>query len=208
MSANSRRLSVHRENICLDISFYRMTSNSECNNEVTGPQADVSGMYPRNAVPLGNSDPADRLRVDPLSFASSRDFVTRRFRGGAGCRPQPRSPAHGGSRPPSSADRSAAVGQASQTDSSRPVAMGDTGRILAGLAISTGDRPSGDGHLMAPERESPVLDVEVASGTSGASSRFGRNAPTDSHDEPQQSALGRTADSWGTPQTRHRCRRD
>jgi hypothetical protein len=29
---------VHRENICLDISFYRMTSKSECNNEVTGPQ--------------------------------------------------------------------------------------------------------------------------------------------------------------------------
>lgn len=127
---------------------------------------------------------ADRLRVDFLSLASFPDFVTRGFRGGAGCGPQPRSPAHGGSRPPSSADRSAAVGQASQTDSSRPVAMGDTGRILAGLAISTGDRPTGDGHLMAPERVSPVLDVEVASGTSGASGRFGRNAPTDSHDEP------------------------
>jgi hypothetical protein len=27
-----------------------MTSKSECDNEVTGPQADVSGMYPRNAL--------------------------------------------------------------------------------------------------------------------------------------------------------------
>ena len=50
---------------------------------------------------------------------------------------------------------------------------------------------------MAPERVSPVVDVEVASGTSGASSRFGRKAPTDSHDEPRQSALGRAADSGG-----------
>jgi hypothetical protein len=32
-----------------------MTSESECNNEVTGPQADVSWMYPRNVLqPAGN----------------------------------------------------------------------------------------------------------------------------------------------------------
>jgi hypothetical protein len=39
--------------------------------------------------------------------------------------------------------------------------MGDTVRMLAGLAIDAGDRPTGNGHRMAPESISSVLD-EVA----------------------------------------------
>jgi len=157
-------------------------------------------------VPLENSDPADRVRVEHLWFPSSPDLVTRHFRGVAGCRPQPCSSAHGGSRPPSSVDHSAAIGQASETDFIRPVAMGDTVRMLAGLAIDAGDRPTGNGHRMAPEGISSVLDVEVTPGTSRPSGRFGRNTPIDPHDEPRQSSLGRTADPWGTPQTGNRCR--
>jgi hypothetical protein len=39
-----------------------MTSKSECNNEVTGPQADVSGMYPRNALQAASNPKSHVLR--------------------------------------------------------------------------------------------------------------------------------------------------
>ena len=39
-----------------------------------------------------------------------------------------------------------------------------TVRMLAGLAISAGDRPTENGHRMAPESISSVLDVEVRTG--------------------------------------------
>ena len=41
-----------------------MTSESECNNEVTGPQADVSGMYPKKCPPGGQQSEVPCAQTD------------------------------------------------------------------------------------------------------------------------------------------------
>jgi hypothetical protein len=39
-----------------------MTSKSECNNRSNSPQADVSGMYPRNALQAASNPKSHVLR--------------------------------------------------------------------------------------------------------------------------------------------------
>ena len=50
-----------------------MTSKSECNNEVTGPQADVSGMYPRNALQAASNPKSHVLRQ--IEFFTIRAYL-------------------------------------------------------------------------------------------------------------------------------------
>jgi hypothetical protein len=63
---NSRGIAVWPKNA--EQSFARrgplksMTSKIECNNEVTGPQADVSGIYPRNALQAASNPKSHVLR--------------------------------------------------------------------------------------------------------------------------------------------------
>ena len=53
-----------------------MTSKSECNNEVTGPQADVSGMYPRNALQAASNPKSHVLRQIEYSYHTGTPEVS------------------------------------------------------------------------------------------------------------------------------------
>jgi hypothetical protein len=49
-----------------------MTSKSECNNEVTGPQGDVSEMYPRNTLRAASNRKSHVLRQIEYFYHTSK----------------------------------------------------------------------------------------------------------------------------------------
>jgi putative transposase len=63
-------------------------------------------------------------------------------------------------------------------------------RCVERLAIFLGRRQTGNRHWLAPQGIPAVLDVESASWPTRASTGVQRNTPTDSQDEPRESALG------------------
>src|SRR5258707_10596107 len=71
-----------------------------------------------------------------------------------------------------------------------------------------GHRQTGNRHWLAPQGLPAVLEVESPSWPTRAPSGVERNPPTDSQDEPRESALGRAPHPRRIAQTRHRYRRD
>src|SRR6478672_8261123 len=69
------------------------------------------------------------------------------------------------------------------------------------------DRRAGNRYPVASGRLSLLLALEIASACRQAQ-RPARNSATDPGDEPCQSALGRSPNSWRAPQARHRRRPD
>src|SRR6478736_3871030 len=69
------------------------------------------------------------------------------------------------------------------------------------------DRRAGNCYPLASGRLSLLLALEIAS-TCRQAERCAGNPAADPGDEPRQSALGRSAHPWRTPQARHRCRPD
>src|SRR6266446_5556594 len=86
--------------------------------------------------------------------------------------------------------------------------MGVAVRRLDRLAIFLGHRQTGNRHWLAPQGLPAVLDMESSSRPARAPTGVERDAPTDSEDEPRESALGRAPHPRRIAQTRHRYRRD
>src|SRR6266852_3219247 len=86
--------------------------------------------------------------------------------------------------------------------------MGVAMRSLERLAICLGHRPAGNRHWLAPQGLPAVLDLESSPWPTWSPTGVERNPPTDSEDEPRESALGRTSHPRRIAQTRHRYRRD
>src|SRR4030095_15980759 len=64
-------------------------------------------------------------------------------------------------------------------------------RGLERLAICLGHRQAGNRHWLAPQGLPVVLDLESSPWPTWSSTGVKRNPPTDSEDEPRESALGR-----------------
>src|SRR5215813_6330441 len=118
-------------------------------------------------------------------------------------------------RPPGTEPRSSAptrcapsLGEATETHVSRSTLVGLAMRGLARLAILLGHRQAGNRHWLASQGFSVVLDLEGSSWPTGASTGVQRDSPTDSQDEPRESALGCAAYAWGIAQAGHRHRRN
>src|SRR5258708_38568806 len=86
--------------------------------------------------------------------------------------------------------------------------MGVAVRSLERLAIFLGHRQTGNRHRLAPQGLPAVLDMESSSRPTRAPRGVERDSPTDSQDEPRESALGRAPHPRRIAQTRHRYRRD
>src|SRR5260370_19154272 len=86
--------------------------------------------------------------------------------------------------------------------------MGVAVRSLDRLAFVLGHRQTGNCHWLAPQGLPAVLDMESSSRPTRAPSGVERDSPTDSQDEPRESALGRAPHPRRIAQTRHRDRRD
>src|ERR1035437_6846558 len=86
--------------------------------------------------------------------------------------------------------------------------MGVAVRSLERLAICLGHRQAGNRHWLAPPGLPVVLDLESSSWPTRAPTGVERDSPTDSEDEPRESALGRAAHPRRIAETRHRYRRD
>ena len=80
--------------------------------------------------------------------------------------------------------------------------------VLERLAICLGHRQTGNRHWLAPQGLPAVLDMESSSRPARPPTGSERSAPTDSEDEPRESALGRAPHPRRIAQTRHRHRRD
>src|SRR5215471_6008893 len=109
---------------------------------------------------VANSDLIDKLGVAvPPSIPFQTSIV-----GSLGCRfrflPEPGGVAARDPRTPPSTRRSAALRQATETDSGRSIAVGLAVRSLEQLAIQRLCRQSLDRHRLAPERLSVVLGLE------------------------------------------------
>jgi transposase InsO family protein len=87
--------------------------------------------------------------------------------------------------------------------SSRPVALGLAVGCLERLAHGTRNRETGDGHRLASAGPPVVLDLEE-SPTQRATADLHRCPRSDSENGERESALGRTANSRGTPEARFR----
>src|SRR5215467_5184083 len=87
--------------------------------------------------------------------------------------------------------RSAELGQASQTDSLRPVSVGRALRRLACLAIGTGDRPTENRHRTVPETIPAPADDPIRC-TPAAARRLSAKAETTRTDLIGSTFLGRS----------------
>ena len=117
----------------------------------------LTGSQFEKIVVLTNSDLIDLGVAVPLPFQTS-------IVGSLGCRfrvlPEPGGVAARDPRTPPSTRRSAALRQATETDSGRSIAVGLAVRSLEQLAIQRLCRQSLDRHRLAPERLSVVLGLE------------------------------------------------
>src|SRR5258708_21380957 len=86
-------------------------------------------------------------------------------------------------RSPPSSQRCAALRQTTETDTGGSPAVGLAVRRLERLAVQRLDRQGRDRHWLAPERLSPVLDLEDPTRWAGATWRAQGGTRVDSHHE-------------------------
>jgi hypothetical protein len=105
--------------------------------------------------------------------------------------------AHRDSCPPASACcASAAAEQAAEPENRRPFAVGDALAGLVAVALSAGNRQTGNRNRVVAKRVSLVLALEEQSREVGSTLRQSRSTRANPADEYGESTMGSTPDSW------------